>query len=50
MQGFPQMPTQRFAVAVVSNEHVLVVAGGFEHGNKMLPSDEMMDIHACQWH
>ena len=50
VEELPQMSTKRFAVTAVSNKHVLIVAGGFGHGDKRLPTVEMMDIHVRQWH
>ena len=50
VEVFPPMPTKRFAVAAVSNKRVLVVAGGFGHENKKLPTVEMLDINAHQWY
>lgn len=50
LEAFPPMPTRRFAVAAVSDDRVLVVAGGFGQGEKKLATVELMDIEARQWH
>ena len=50
VEVLPPMPTKRFAVAAVSNRHVLVVAGGFGQGDKRLTTVEIMDVHTHQWY
>ena len=50
VEVLPEMPTKRFAVAAVSDNRVLVVAGGFGQGERKLATVEMLDIESHQWH
>ena len=43
------MPTKRYSAAAVSNEEVLIVAGGFANG-RPLSCVEIMDLESEQWY
>lgn len=49
VNNLKNMPTKRYSAAAVSNNEVLVVAGGFGNG-RPLSNVEIMDIESEQWY